>query len=218
MWTGTIATARSRATAFLAATASVERKVDDLWVEVAAALPCAVENQNAGSNLPGEPINRQITETLAWKVSFAYGADVRTGDRIQVAGGDGEQAFPVMIVGKQIAESMAVLAQVIATAEDSAVERYTITLERWNDATESNDVSGPYTIQAVLQWGSNSTTVEENGGEAAIRTGTMFFGTTEDVQAGDWIMGLPWGYGRVTAVFQPVGSRRDVQFRLTTGA
>jgi hypothetical protein len=209
---------RQRAERALTARCTIERSNGSSWATTATLRPCMVENLNAGSNLLPEPVNRQSGETLGWRISFAIGEDVQTGDRITITDSfQGAFTFPVMIAGKEISGSVDIYKQVVATAEGSAVERYDVEIERWNDTTEAYEPVGIWTVQAVLQWTSTSA-VNDQGATASNRRGVMFMGTTEPVQAGDWVYGLPWGTAQITAVFDPVGTRRDVNFRLTTGA
>lgn len=223
MWTDTLIEARVRARAFLIATAKVERKSGAGWTTIAAAEPCAAENINAGSSLLPEPVNRQDTETIGWKLSFGYQddgmtpADVRTGDRLTITAPSASGPIPVLIAGKEIIESLAVLHQVVATAEDSAVETYPITVLRWSDGAGAYQAAGTYTVQAVLRW-SPQRPAGDSGAVAATRDGTIYFSAGDDVQPGDYVQGLPWGEVRVAAVFPAVGTRKDARFVFASGA
>jgi len=201
----------------MTARAAIDRKGASSWETVKSNVPCAVERLERGGSVDPDPLGGSPDDVLIWQVSLPYGTDVREGDRLTITGGDGAASFPVMIVNAPIVTGLLVMHQVIASAEVSAVEPYTITVERWDEAWETYTTVGTYSAQAVIA----STTPAATGEDGAVqtsKTGTLMVQADADILVGDFVLGLPYGPSvLVSEVYAPVAGRKDVRFIVQIG-
>ena len=216
-WSPSLPAARARVTRFMTARASVARKGVSSWATVATNVPCAVELMERGGGNDPDPLGGSPDDVLMWQISFPFGTDAREGDRLTIAGGDGAASFPVMTVNAPIVTGLLVMHQVIATAEVSAVERYTITVERWDEGLAAYATVGTYSAQAVIE----ANTPDASGQDGAIqtaKTGTVMVPADASILVGDFLFGLPYGRSvLVSEVYAPVAGRKDVRFVVQLG-
>lgn len=214
-----LAHARKRMAAYLArhgGRATISRKTGAAWTVVAADVPLISESRSRQADI--DPMRASPDEAQFTHLSLPFGTDIRPGDRVVLTLPDG-RAPGTLTVASVEHNSLDVATQADAAIEQSAVETYRVTIERWEDATGSY-VPVLAADAAILVEPFGVIQTREHGTSGAGRTGTLVFDPAPDaaIGVGDWITGIPWARAATVSLVRPVvGDRLEVEFRFDSG-
>lgn len=204
------------------ARAIISRKSGDSWTMVRSDVPIIVEAPGGiGQANPIDPRAAGEHDAVVRKITVSKATDIARGDRITIHAPRGTGVIPgqVMTVSSIDLDSMAPCTTGLASIEEVAVERYNITIERWNDEEEAY---GEVLItEAAVIASDPSAETRTNGASGQVVTGTIIFEPVPEVhiQPGDSIYGIPWARGAwVERVYPVVGNRVEAAFRHTVGS
>lgn len=196
---------------------TVSRKDASGWSVVASDLPAAVMMQTQGgsadafSPIPGIEVSHRLTTP--------YGTDIRTGDRVTVSAPEGSSPGVLTVTGERHM-SLEVTSDFYAVIEQSGVEAYAVTIQRYVEASDSYvDIWSGMAQASTTDMGISS--LQQQGESGSTNTGTLTLDPAPDVTigVGDWILGIPWATGAVVTRVQPVtGNRQDFSFTYTFGS
>lgn len=191
--------------------ATIERKIGGAWTVVAPDVPVMIQTRPAATSV--DPYGATSDTAQQSQLSFPYGTDIETGDRLRLRAPEGS-APETMIVAARAYNSMDVSTDVIGAVEETAVETYTVTIERWEEATGAYTSVLTTEAQAVTtDVGARQSTAE--GARGTTMTGTLIITPVpaEPIGAGDWILGIPWATAaQITNVRPVVGGRGEYVF------
>lgn len=215
-----IEAARLRMTQHIAqvgATATVQRKTAGVWSTVYEDAPVLLEPANRGS-VPGiDPFDGGEGGEAHIRLGFAWGSDIRAGDRITLDAPQGTIVGPV-IVSEVRSSGLDVFVSAVAILEQTATETYHVTIQRWDEDLGiyvdvfSADAHASTTAPIVGQ--------TTQGASATPRSGSLVFSPApaEPVGVGDYILGIPWAVGAQVTTVEPVRSNRlELRFRYQSG-
>lgn len=204
------------------ARAAISRKVGDAWTQIVSDVPIIVEAPS-GTGRGGaiDPRAAGEHDAVVRKITVSKATNIMRGDRIIVTAPRGTGATPgqVLTVSTIDLDSMAPCTTGLVMIEEVAVERYTITIERWDDIAEGFVVV--LTAEAAVIASNPSATTNTNGASAQSITGTLIFEPVPDetILPMDSIIGIPWARGAwVTRVYPVVGNRLEIGFSQSGGS
>lgn len=215
-----LAQARARTLRYLhrhGARATIERKIGEAWTEIASDVPVMVHMYTPG---PGgiDPWAATSDQSQSSRLSFPHDADVQLGDRVQLTSAQGSVP-QLMTIAAESYSSVNVTRDVVGTVEEIAVERYVVTIERYNADSGEYDVIWTGDAQAVTT-NVGERPVQQQGAVGVSRNGTLIISPVPAAQIveGDWILGVPFAQGaQITTVRAIVGDRLELAFRYNTG-
>ena len=136
--------ARARIAVLYRATANVERQNDaGVWESVMASLPCSVRAQTGQPPSPQPDAMAAGQQLTIWRIKCEIGTGLRIGDRLTAVTPDYAGSL-VLIVGRVDRGSLTVSETAYATMESWAVAGIELTFLRYDQATDSDTVYGPY--------------------------------------------------------------------------
>lgn len=215
-----LASARSRMGHYLhehGARATILRKIGEAWEAVAADVPVMVTMGQPGPAAI-DPQMATSDQSQSPRLSFPHGTDVQIGDRVELTATEGSVPT-ILTVSAEAYSSLNVTRDVTASVEETAVETYIVTIQRFSDEEEAYiDVLEAPAQVVTTAVGERELT--EQGATATRREGTLIFRPVpeEPVSPGDWILGVPWAAGAVVTQVRPVvGDRLELTFRYALG-
>ena len=217
-----LAAARKRMNAYLdaaGARATISRKVGDAWTVVASDVPVMIETRSTSADRI-DPATASPDDANRRDLTLRHDAVLQLGDRIQVTApkGTGIGAGQVLTVSSIDMRSLAPALSARAMIEETAVERYAVKIERWDDASGSYLEILSTTVQVVT--GKTTARAEQRGAQGAMVLGTLIFEPAPVVKLtpGDSVLGIPWATGATLTRLRPiVGSRLEATFSYTIG-
>ena len=214
-----LATARRRMRAYMerhGGRATIQRKIGASWATLASDVPVMIEPRAGIGTI--DPYSATSDSGQAPQLRFPWGTDLALGDRVELTATEGVVPGMVTISALDY-DSLSVAIGASGTVEETAVETYTVTIERYSAAT------GGY-VQVLTAEAQAVTTFvgeiarDEEGARGATRPGTLIFTPAPSVTigVGDELLGIPWARAaRTTAIRPTVGDRLEVEFTYTTG-